>query len=80
MINKIFITEREVIDGYNDEFKELNTLRLDDVGAFVKKDKIILMMGSRASNSLRRKRDKIIGAQKTVHAQMRLLVDLYLNF
>ena len=80
MINKISITEREVIDGYNDEFKELNTLRLDDVGAFVKKDKIILMIGSRASNSLRQKRDKIIGAQKTVHAQMRLLVDLYLSF
>ena len=77
----ISITESEVIDGYNDEFKELlNTLRLDDVGAYVKKDKIILMIGSRAFNSLRRKRDKMIGAQKTVRAQMRLLARLYLSF
>ena len=81
MIPMISITESEVIDGYNDEFKELlNTLRLDDVGAYVKKDKIILMIDSKAFNSLRRKRDKIIGAQKTVRAQMRLLTRLYLSF
>ena len=60
-----YITESEVIGGYNDEFKELlKILRLNDIGAYVKKDKIILMIGSRAFNSLRRKRDKMIGAQK----------------
>ena len=40
----IYITESEVIDGYIDEFKELlNTLRLDDVGAYVKKDEELLI-------------------------------------
>ena len=81
MILMISITEREVIDGYNDEFKKLlNTIHLDNVGTYVKNDKIVLFIGSRVFNSLRRKRHKMIGAQKILRAQVRLLVRLYFHF
>ena len=82
MILMISITEREVIDGYNDEFKKLlNTIRLDNVGTYVKNDKkIVLFIGSGVFNSLRRKRHEMIGAQKILRAQVRLLVRLYFSF
>ena len=81
MIPKISITESEVIDGYNDEFRKLlNTKCLAHVGTYVKNDKIVLFIGSRVFNSLRRKRHKMIGAQKILRAQVRLLVRLYFHF
>ena len=82
MIPKISITESEVIDGYNDEFKKLlNTIRLDNVGTYVKNDKkIVLFIGSGVFNSLRRERHEMIGAQKILRAQVRLLVRLYFSF
>ena len=75
------VTEMEVVDNLNLEFKGLlNTLHVDDVSNYIKQDEIILMIGSRAFNSLRRKRDKIVGSKKTVRAQMRLMARVYLSF
>ena len=69
---------------YNDldeNFKALlDGLRLDDVGNYVKGDPIILMIGVRSFESLKKKKDKKKETKRTVRARMHLLGRLYPNF
>lgn len=65
----------------SEEFKALlNSLRLDEVGNYVKGDSIILMIGVRSFEALRRRKDKVCVTKKTVRARMRLIGRLYILF
>ena len=55
-------------------------MHLDEVGNYLKSDLIIVMVGLRSFNSLKRKRDKVVEVRKTVRSRMRLLVRMYLRF
>ena len=69
------------VENYSSSFISLlNTLCLDDVGNYVKSDKIILMIGSRSFDALKRKKDKKTETTKSVRARMRLTARLYLQF
>lgn len=47
------------VETFSDDFKTLlNSLRLDEIGDCIKGDEIILMIGNRSYNSLKRKQDK----------------------
>jgi len=81
VIPMINIANSSHYDNFSDEFKDLlNTLLLDDVGNYVKSDEIILMFGMRSFNSLKRKKDKVVEARKSVRSRMRLTARLYLRF
>ena len=58
----------------------LDGLRLDKVGNYVKGDPIILMIGVRSFERLKKKKDKKVETKRTVRARMRILARLYLNF
>ena len=58
----------------------LNTLKLDEVSELIKADEILLMIGARYFNTLRRKKDKEIEATKYVRARLRLSARVYLSF
>ena len=60
--------------------KLLNTLKLDEVSETIKADEILLMIGSRYFNTLRRKKDKQLEAAKYVRARLRLSARIYLSF
>nr|XP_047124946.1 uncharacterized protein LOC124807258 [Hydra vulgaris] len=64
----------------NDFVNLLNTLQLDDIGNYIKTDKIILMIGSRSYSALKRKKDKVSETKKLVRSRMRLTARLYLSF
>ena len=81
MVPVVSINSVPIIQQYPDDFKELlTTLLLDEIGNYVKTDQIILMVGMRSFNSLRRKKDKVVEGKKTVRSRMRLLARLYLKF
>ena len=68
-------------DDLDTDFKNLlNDLRLDEVGNLVKEDPIILMIGVRSFESLKKKKDKKKETKRTVRGRMRLLGRLYLGF
>ena len=58
----------------------LNKLRLDEIGNHVKSDIVILMVGARSFDALKRKKDKSVKTKRTVCVRMRILGRLYLNF
>ena len=58
----------------------LNSFRLDEIGNYIKGDPIILMIGVRSYESLKRKKDKVSETKRTVRARMRLVGRLYLTF
>ena len=77
----VAITKPISLEDYPEEYKELlSTLHLDEVGNYLKSDLIIVMVGLRSFNSLKRKRDKVVEVRKTVRSRMRLLVRMYLRF
>jgi len=68
-------------ENYSEGFKSLlNTLHLDAVAEVVKTDKIILMIGHRFFNSLKRKKDKKVECLKYVRSKMRLTARVYMAF
>lgn len=68
-------------DYCSSDFKELlKTVQLDEVGYYVKSDRIILMLGWRLLNPLRKKKNNAVDGRKTVRTQMRLVARLYLAF
>ena len=60
--------------------KLLNTLKLDEVSETIKKDEILIMIGTRYFNTLRKKKDKEIEATKYVRSRLRLSARVYLSF
>ena len=69
----------QLFEDYPEDFKDLlSSLHLGEVGNIVKKDKIILMIGLRSFNSLKRKKDKRVEVRKSVRSRM--LGRLYLKF
>nr|XP_047142840.1 uncharacterized protein LOC124817088 [Hydra vulgaris] len=81
MVPIVSLTSIIKVDEYPDDFKELlSTLILDEVGDCVKTDEIILMVGLRSFDSLKKKKDKFIEGCRTVRARMRLLARIYLLF
>lgn len=56
------------------------TKLLDEVSEVIKSDEILLMIGSRYFNTLKRKKDKEIEAAKYVRARLRLSARVYLSF
>ena len=68
-------------DDLDKDFKELlNDLRLDEIGNYVKGDLIIIMIGIRTFDKLKKKKDKKKETKRTVRGRMRLLGRLYLGF
>ena len=81
MVPMVSVTSPLAFLEYPNEFKELlTTLKQDEVGDYIQTDRIILMIGLRSFNSLRRKKDKETEGRKTVRSQMRLVARLYLMF
>ena len=65
----------------DDNFKALlDGLRLDKVGNYVKGDPIILMIGVRSFECLKKKKDKMVETKRTVRARMRILARIYLTY
>lgn len=58
----------------------LNTLRIDDVSDTIKGDKILLMIGNRYFNSLKRKKDKKLETCRYVRSRLRLTARVYITF
>ena len=81
MVPLVSVTSPLTFKEYTSDFKELlNTLQLDEIGNYIKTDKIILMIGMRSFNSIGRKRDKVTEGRKTVRSRMRLIARIYLSF
>ena len=81
MVPVVSVKQQFHFDNCSSDFKELlNTIQLDEVGNYVKSDRIILMFGWRSFNPLRKKKDKAVEGRKTVRTQMRLVARLYLAF
>ena len=81
MVPVVSVKQQFHFDNCSSDFKELlNTIQLDEVGNYVKSDRIILMLRWRSFNPLRRKKDKAVEGRKTVRTQMRLVARLYLDF
>ena len=82
--NSLFVclnVANESFEGYSKEFLDLlKTLRLDRIGDYIKGDKILMMIGYRSFNALRRKKDKKKEVTRTVRSRMRLLARVYLPF
>ena len=73
--------ENHFFDNYEDDFKELlNSMHMDHVADTAKTDEIILMIGRRFFNSIKRKKDKKTECLKYVRSRMRLTARLYLSF
>ena len=59
----------------DDNFKALlDGLRLDKVGNYVKADPIILIMGVRSFECLKKKKDKMVETKRSVRSRMRILI------
>ena len=81
MLPLVSLEKSQTVEEFSDDFKSLlNTLQLDEIGNYVKSDQIVLMIGARSFGSLRRKKDKVMEAKKSVRARMRLIARIYLAF
>ena len=81
MLPMVAVENVETLERYSKEFQDLlKTLRLDEVGNYLKTDEVILMLGYRSFNAIKRKADKKTETKKTVRSRMRLLARLYLVF
>ena len=81
MVPVVSVKQQFHFDNCSSDFKELlNTIQLDEVENYVKSDKIILMLGWRSFNPLRKKKDKAAEGRKTVRTQVYLVAQLYLAF
>ena len=79
MMPLVPIETSNIVESYSNDFKSLlNTLRLDEVGNYIKTDSIVLMIGSISFTALQRKKDKVVETKKLVRARMRLIARLYL--
>ena len=58
----------------------LSTLRNDKVGVLCKSDDVILTIGERLHEKMKRKKDKTMGVRKSVRTDMRRLENMYLIF
>ena len=73
MLPMVSIESTKHVEKFSNVFKNpLNTLRLDKFGDCIESDKIILMIGNRSLNSLKRKKDKKEETSKYARARMRL--------
>lgn len=81
MMPLVDIQNSSKVERFSDDFKELlSTIRFDDVGNFLKKDDIILMIGNRSFGALKRKKDKKKETVRSVRSRMRLLTRVYQSF
>ena len=64
-------------EGFSDL---LNSMHDDEVSAEIKKDRSLLMIGTRYRQSLSRKKDKIVETSKYVRGCLRLTARLWLSF
>ena len=81
MLPMVSIASYQHLDSFTNDFKELlNTLLLDKIGNYIKTDEVILMFGQRSFGALKRKKDKVTEAKKSVRARMRLTARVYLTF
>ena len=81
MLPMVSIESAKHAEKFSNAFKSLlNTLRLDKVGDCIKSDEIILMIGNRSFNSLKRKKDKKEETSKYVRARMRLTARVLIAF
>ena len=69
------------LEKYPDNSKELlKTLQQNSIDNYIKQDPILLSIGYRSFESLRRKKDKVTEERKIVRSRMRLLSRLYLQY
>ncbi|XP_065673105.1 uncharacterized protein LOC124805852 isoform X2 [Hydra vulgaris] len=80
LIPMVSIASEDYENYSNDFVNLLNTLQLDDIGNYIKTDKVILMIGSRSYSALKRKKDKVSETKRLVRSRMRLTARLYLSF
>ena len=81
MLPMVSVESAKHVEKFSNAFKSLlNTLRLDEVGDCIKSDEIILMIGNRSFNSLKRKKDKKEQTSKYVQARMRLTARVLIGF
>ena len=81
MLPMINIADCPKLNDLKPGFKDLlSTMRMDKIGDYVKTDNIILMIGARTHNALKRKKDKEQECKKTVRSRMRLIARVYLKF
>lgn len=81
MLPMVSLQSIDKYDSISDGFKSLlNTLRLDDIADIVKTDDVILMIGNRFYNSLKRKQDKRTEYTKYVRSRIRLTARIYKAF
>ena len=70
-----------ILDNLDEDFKAvLNGLRMDDVGNYIKGDPIIIMIGARSFECLKKKKDKKKETKRSIRGRMRILGRLYLCF
>ena len=81
MLPMVSIESAKHAEKFSNAFKSLlNTLRLDKVGDCIKSDEIILMIGNRSFNCLKRKKDKKEETSKYVRARMHLTARVLIAF
>ena len=80
MLPMVSIEKEENFEHIPDDFKSLLNKLHGEVGDYIKTDKILLMIGYRSFGALKRKKDKMTEAQKTVRGRMRLAARVYLEF
>ena len=57
-----------IVSDYNDEFKNLSKLNSDKVSDYIKKDPIIMMIGSRFFDTVRKRKIKEVETASSVHS------------
>jgi len=67
-------------EGLSDGFKTLLNSMRQEVSETVKTDEILLMIGNRYYNSLKRKQDKKIETTKYVRSRLRLTARVYMAY
>ena len=69
----------KTVESFCEVFNGLmNSLLLNVVGNYTKTGKIVLMIGGRSFEALRRKKDKLVEVKKSFHERMRLITrDLF---
>ena len=81
MLSMVSIPSHQQLDSFSNDYKELlNTILQDEIGNYIKNDKIILMFGERSFGALKRRKDKVTETRKSVRARMRLTARVYLAF
>ena len=81
MLPVVSVEKCKLVEKLTQAFKELlNSLRLDEVGNYIKTDPITLVIGERMFKAHNKKKDKGIERRGFVRGCVRLTARLYLSF